>query len=155
MKLKFAIFPVVGIAVILTMVGMSQTAYAATFTVTNTNNGAAGSLRQALIDSNNNAGIDTITFNIPGAGPHVISPLTTYSSTDGSHLGSGTDGSNAVIIDGCSQPGSDCSKFPLALNIQVDGASLPTATASIFNPEGVNSAVKGLSITDSRPTPTY
>ncbi|HJP81318.1 MAG TPA: choice-of-anchor U domain-containing protein [Candidatus Saccharimonadales bacterium] len=127
-----------------------QTASAATFTVINTNNSGAGSLRQALIDSNNNAGIDTVTFNIPGGGTHLISPLAPYSSTDGSSLGTGMDGSNAVIIDGCSQPGSDCSQFPLTLTVQVDGASLPTQSGTataIFNPSGVGSTVKGLSIT--------
>ncbi|HYG83269.1 MAG TPA: right-handed parallel beta-helix repeat-containing protein [Verrucomicrobiae bacterium] len=128
--------------------GSSQDAYAATFTVTNTNDAGAGSLRQALIDSNANAGVDTITFNIPGAGPHVISPLTSYSITDNSHLGSGMDGSNAVIVDGCSQPGSDCSKFPLTIKVQVDAANLPVvANSGIFNPAGVGSTVKGLSIT--------
>lgn len=145
------------LAVVTTIVtfGNSQPAHAASFTVTNTNNSGSGSLRQALIDANNNAGIDTITFNIPGSGPHVISPLTTYSSADGSQLGGGLDGSNAVIIDGCSQPGSDCSKFPLTLKVQIDGANLPATQNSIFNPAGINSVVKGLSITDSRSTPLY
>jgi len=62
------------------------------------------------------------------------------------------DGSNAVIIDGCSQPGSDCSQFPLTIKIQVDGANLPAAPAAngIFNPSGRNSVVKGLSITGGK-----
>jgi hypothetical protein len=38
-------------------------AAAATFTVTNTNNSGAGSLRQAVTDSNNAAGSDTIVFD--------------------------------------------------------------------------------------------
>jgi uncharacterized delta-60 repeat protein len=36
----------------------------ATYTVTNTNNSGAGSLRQAITDANANAGTDTIVFNI-------------------------------------------------------------------------------------------
>lgn len=36
----------------------------ATYTVTNTNDNGAGSLRQAILDANANAGADTITFNI-------------------------------------------------------------------------------------------
>ncbi len=40
-------------------------AQAATFTVTNTNNSGAGSLRLAIVDANNNSGADTIAFNIP------------------------------------------------------------------------------------------
>ncbi len=39
--------------------------YAATYMVTNTNDSGGGSLRQAIIDANTNAGADTIAFNIP------------------------------------------------------------------------------------------
>src|SRR3954462_5407397 len=54
-------------------------AHAATFVVTNTNSGGAGSLRQAITDgvaaTVGNAAHDTvITFNIPGAGVHPIRP---------------------------------------------------------------------------------
>ena len=46
-----------------------------TFTVSNTNNAGAGSLRQAILDSNASAGQrDTIAFNIAGSGPHTIAP---------------------------------------------------------------------------------
>lgn len=40
-------------------------AFAATFTVTNTNVTGAGSLQQALWDANTNAGPDSISFNRP------------------------------------------------------------------------------------------
>ncbi len=50
-------------------------AFGATFTVTNTNDSGGGSLRQAILDANANAGSDTIDFNIPGPGPYVILPL--------------------------------------------------------------------------------
>ncbi len=49
---------------------------ASPFNVTNTNDAGAGSLRQAMLDANATAGTQTITFNIPGAGPHTISPAT-------------------------------------------------------------------------------
>ena len=42
---------------------------AATFTVINTNDTGAGSLRQAIADANGSAGPHTINFNIPGADP--------------------------------------------------------------------------------------
>src|SRR5215217_4176643 len=48
---------------------------AAGFAVTNTNDSGAGSLRQAILDANANSGPDDITFNIPGAGVHTITPL--------------------------------------------------------------------------------
>ncbi len=44
----------------------------ATYTVTNTNDSGAGSLRQAILDANANAGLDTINFSISGTGVHTI-----------------------------------------------------------------------------------
>jgi hypothetical protein len=67
---------------------------ATTFTVTNTDDSGAGSLRQAILDANANAGTDTIAFDIPGGGAQTISPL--------SALPVITD---AVTIDGTTQPG--------------------------------------------------
>ena len=43
-----------------------------TFTVINTNDSGAGSLRQAILDANASAGHDLIDFNIAGAGVHTI-----------------------------------------------------------------------------------
>jgi hypothetical protein len=45
------------------------------FTVTNTNDSGAGSLRQAILDANTMGG-GTINFTILGAGVHTITPLT-------------------------------------------------------------------------------
>ena len=47
--------------------------YAATYTVTNTNDAGAGSLRQAILDANTNPDADLIDFNIGGGGPYTIS----------------------------------------------------------------------------------
>lgn len=44
----------------------------ATFTVTNTNDSGAGSLRQAISDANSQGDGDTIAFNIPGTGVKTI-----------------------------------------------------------------------------------
>ncbi len=65
----------------------------ATFTVTNTNNSGAGSLRQAIIDANNLAGTDTITFSI-GSGVQTISLSTIL-----------PDITDTVIINGTTQSG--------------------------------------------------
>ncbi len=46
---------------------------AATFQVTNTADSGPGSFRQAIVDATTAS--DTIVFQIPGAGPHTISPL--------------------------------------------------------------------------------
>lgn len=52
--------------------GLLQDVIAATYTVTNTNNSGAGSLRQAITDANANAGADIIQFNIPNNGSNTF-----------------------------------------------------------------------------------
>ena len=66
---------------------------AATFTVINTNDSGAGSLRQAILDANANPGTDLIEFNIPGTGPHTIQPISTLPTI-----------TDRVVIDGHTQP---------------------------------------------------
>ncbi len=77
-----------------TLAGANWGGVLATFTVTNTNDSGAGSLRQAIINANANAGADVITFNINGGGSERIRPT--------SSLPTITD---TVTIDGRSQPG--------------------------------------------------
>jgi hypothetical protein len=79
------------LALILTL--CAAPAFGATFTVTNTNDSGAGSLRQAIIDANAAAGLDTIAFTIPGAGVQTIAPTTFLPSI-----------TSPVLIDGFSQP---------------------------------------------------
>src|SRR5215468_6049300 len=78
---------------------------ASTFTVTNTNDSGAGSLRQAILDANANAGLDTIAFNIPGAGVHTITPASSLDPLSG-----------PVLIDGYSQTGTAVNTDPVATN---------------------------------------
>ena len=54
----------------------ATTAEAANFAVNNTNSSGAGSLRSAINAAEGTAAADTITFSIPGAGPHTITPAT-------------------------------------------------------------------------------
>jgi len=105
-----------------------------TFTVTNTNDSGAGSLRQAIIDANANAGFaDTIEFNIPGSGTQVITPS--------SALDQITD---EVYIDGTTQAGWVEGGFlPIVLdgdNGAFDGLTLTSAAD--------NSTIRGLVISD-------
>lgn len=68
---------------------------AATFTVVNTADTGAGSLRQAIADANTAGGSNTIDFAIPGSGPFTIalgSSLPTITSS--------------LTVDGYSQSGS-------------------------------------------------
>jgi hypothetical protein len=74
---------------------LSTTTLAATFTVTHTGDSGAESLRQAILDANTNPGLDTIDFNIPGAGPYyTIAPLSALPIVI-----------DPVSIDGTTQPG--------------------------------------------------
>jgi hypothetical protein len=79
----------------------AASAHAATFTVTNTSDAGVGSLRQAILNANDNLGLDTIAFNIPDSGPHTIQPL--------SALPSITD---PVVVDGYTQPGASANTNP-------------------------------------------
>lgn len=75
---------------------------AATFTVTNTSDAGAGSLRQAIADANGSAGPHTINFAIPGADPGcAASGVCTIAPT--SFMGNINP---TVLIDGYTQPGS-------------------------------------------------
>lgn len=72
-----------------------MTAAAMTFTVTNASDSGAGSLRQAILDANANAGADMINFNISGAGVQTITLTSALPTID-----------ETVTIDGYTQPGA-------------------------------------------------
>ena len=115
-------------------------ALAATFTVTNTDNAGPGSLRQAILDANANPGLDTIAFNIPGAGVHTITPATPLDTI--------TDG---VTIDGYTQLGSAVNTDPFATNavltIELDGSLAGPGTRGLnFSVPVGDSNVRGLVI---------
>ncbi len=105
--------------------GLARPLLAATFTVTNTNDAGAGSLRQAILDAEASPGPDTIAFNIPGAGVHTITPLSLLPII-----------SNPVTIDGYTQPGSApntnaTGALNTVLQIEIDGTSAPNRCLTI------------------------
>jgi flagellar hook assembly protein FlgD len=107
----------VKLCLILILTCFSLNLSAATYLVTNTNDTGAGSLRWAMTSANNSPGADTINFNIPGTGPHMIFPL--------SQLPVLTDMSG-VVIDGLTEPGASSGANPPAtatLMIEIDGAN--------------------------------
>lgn len=103
-------------------------ALATTFTVVNTGNSGLGSLRQAILDANANAGADLISFNIGGGGVQTISPT--------SALPTITD---PVTIDGSTQPG-----FAGSPIIELNGAGAGLASGLVIT--AGNSTVRGLVI---------
>jgi parallel beta-helix repeat protein len=66
----------------------------ATFTVTTGADIGPGSLRQAILDSNATAGVDTVAFNIDGGGVQTIQPTAALPTV-----------TDPVVIDGTTQPG--------------------------------------------------
>ena len=114
-------------------VGGATTTIAAgafTFVVTSTADAGLGTLRQAIIDSNLNAGsTNQIHFNITGEAPFVITPQ------------SGLPNINVpVIIDGTTQPGY--ADTPL---IELTGLNAPGSNG--LNITAGNTTVRGLSLT--------
>jgi hypothetical protein len=72
----------------------AASAGADTYTVVNTNDTGAGSLRQAITDANAHGGSNTIVFTIPGSGVHTIDVPTQLPWV-----------TSPVVIDGTTQPG--------------------------------------------------
>ncbi len=99
------------------LIAAALSAHAATFTVTNTADAGIDSLRDAIERSNlTPQTADTIAFNIPGAGPHTIRPLTPLPTI-----------TSRVTIDGYTQPGArrntDASSSNAVLKIVLDGSA--------------------------------
>ena len=116
------------LALSIVLAPLNVQAVGTTFTVINTNNSGAGSLRQAILDSNSNAGKDTIAFNIPGTSPHSIQPLSQLPTI-----------SDPVVIDGWTQPG-----FAGSPVIVVNGINAGSAQGIFIATN--NSLVRGLVI---------
>lgn len=110
-----------------------NTASGAVLTVTNTDDDGPGSLRHAIAESNALLTDDTIVFDLPGDGPHVIAPL--------SPLPELTD---PLTLDGTTQPGYD--GVPVVVlsgsnaGFQADGLRLSAG----------NSVIRGLSVVGFR-----
>jgi titin len=80
---------------------------AATLIVSNTSASGPGSFQQAILDANATEGLDTIVFQIPGAGVHTIAPTNALPPI-----------TDSVAIDGTTQPG-----FAGAPLIELNGSS--------------------------------
>jgi hypothetical protein len=120
------------------MLQAAKPAYASsTFTVTNTSNSGAGSLRQAILDANATTTEDMIQFNIPGSGVKTIAPATELPQI-----------TSPVTIDGYTQPGAQPNTKAVGsdavLKVELSGASAPSGTGLYI--VAANSTVKGLVI---------
>ena len=113
--------------------------FAATFTVINTNDAGAGSLRQAMLSANSNAGPHMIQFAIPGTNLHTIAPLSALPVL-----------TKAVTLDGYSQPGSRPNTLAdgcdALLRIRLDGLRITNAQADALSFATNGNTVRGLVI---------
>jgi parallel beta-helix repeat protein len=119
------------IVVVLLLMGLASInpVDAATYMVTNTNNIGTGSLRWAIDQANGNAGTDSIHFNIPGAGPHTIQPVSALSTI-----------TEPMVIDGTTEP--DFGGTPI---VELDGTNAGAGVLGLLISAG-GSTVRGLVI---------
>ena len=117
-------------------------AAAATFTVINTSDSGAGSLRQAILDANSSAGPHLIQFAIPGSGVHTITPATPLPTI-----------AQTMTIDGYTQAGSSPNTLPFpqglntVLTIELNGQLLPLDLNALgLTIEAGGTVVRGLAI---------
>jgi hypothetical protein len=111
-----------------------------TITVTTVADDGPGSLRQAINTANAAGGTNTIAFNIPGSGLHVISPTSSLPPI-----------TSPVIIDGYTQPGSKPNTSATGDNavptIVIDGSGISDLSQSLgLQVKADNSTVEGLVI---------
>lgn len=132
------------LAAALLLAGFASLALGATFTVTNTNDSGAGSLRQAILDANAHVGADTIAFNIVGSGVQTIVPASALPTITG-----------PVTLDGYTQQGASANTNApnqgtnALILIEIDGTNTGTgsnAAVLFFGPVSAGSVVRGLAI---------
>jgi titin len=128
--------------------------WAATYTVTNTNDDGAGSLNQAITDANNNPGADTIEFNIPTADAGYtteagvsfwrIKPTSVWPA-----LNDLSDG--GTTIDGSTQTTNQGDTNPYGPEIVIDDSY----GAGKFGMTANNNTIKNLVINNALTTESY
>lgn len=119
-------------------------ASAATFTVTNTNDAGAGSLRQAIIDANGSAGADTINFN--GALSGTINLVTDLPSITEGLVIDGSTANNAfagadIILNGAGR--NYCLKFDGGAGHVLKGISCSSAVDGVILTTNVSGGTIG------------
>lgn len=122
-------------------------ALAATYTVTNCATSGDGSMKQAILDANSNSGTDLIAFNIPTSEAtwEAGNPSLKWWKIRVPGDYAWPNISEAVIIDGTTQPTTDAYNNPYGPEIEIDGYQSPANQSGlkIYTSECV---VKGLVI---------
>ncbi len=92
------------------------------------------SLREAINTLNADPNQKAVLFDLPGPGPHTITPLTPLPVI-----------TDSITIDGLTQPGSSCATWPPTLLIELAGSGTGPAIDGLHITAG-NSSVRGLVI---------
>ncbi len=136
-------------AVVWAVAASATSPLANTYTVTNTEDGGTGSLRQAILDANANPNLganDVIAFNIPDTDLNCDAATHVCTIKPTSPLPNITD---PVVIDGYTQQGAKPNTFAVGDNavllIELSGESAGTATNGLHLASG-GSTVRGLVI---------
>jgi titin len=113
----------------------ANVALTATYTVTNTNDAGAGSLRQALTDANNNFAADYVYFNIPTSDPnydavHGVWRITPVTALPGLLTGN-------THVDGNTQTINQGDMNPLGPEILIDGSGALQYGLGIVSPGNI------------------
>ncbi|MDX6403922.1 MAG: hypothetical protein QOH70_1377 [Blastocatellia bacterium] len=143
-------FSVLSIAILAGFLGYAESRFVppasaapTTYIVFNTNDGGAGSLRQAILNANGTPGIDTINFILPQGVVNTIAPF--------SPLPPITD---PLIIDGYSQIGTsqntDANATNAHLLVEISGVNSPTGPCMSIDTGGGGSTIRGLIINRCR-----
>ena len=115
----------------------------ANFTVLNTNDSGAGSLRQAILDADSASGAIKIVFNIPGSGVHTIEPLSDLPAII-----------TPMAIEGYTQPGSSANTLAIGDNakitIELSGNGPGTTAQNAFTVDSGGTTIRGLAINHFR-----
>ena len=111
-------------SVVIAAVMLASPAWAATYTVNNTNDAGAGSLRQAIIDADTNTGVaDTIDFDLGSSATITLTSAELPTITDGAGLT--IDGGSAdITISGDNQ---------YRVFFVIDGAKLTLSNLAVAN----------------------
>jgi VCBS repeat-containing protein len=132
-----------------TLMLVANSAYAEDFTVINTDNSGNGSLRQAIVDANDEVthpGADKIAFGISGTGPHTIALLSELPVI-----------SAPLTIDGYTQAGASentpTQGTNAVLEIELDFANVPVQNNTGLTISAGNSTVRGLVINGASSSP--
>ena len=143
---RVGLLAVMVVLTLLMMAYAAPAAWAAEFTVTNTNDSGTGSLRQAILDANTNAGPDTIKFDIADDPDVAGNEVKTISPTAQLPIIS-----DPVVIDGETQDPSTGAGTP---DIELNGLNAGAVSSGlVLDASGIT--VRGLVINRFRSVGIY